>query len=67
MGLGPPGVCSRAVFMEGNVSSGGPSFLHRRADHKLPGKGLVADSLGTAAGAGGHQMTLKRKHIPSGI
>lgn len=42
MGLGPLSVCSHGVFMEGNVSCGGPSFLHRRADHRLPGKGLVA-------------------------
>lgn len=38
MELGPLVVCSHGLFMEGNVSSGGPSFLHRRADHGLPGK-----------------------------
>lgn len=52
MGLGPLSVCSHAVFMEGNVSSGGPSFLHRRADRRLPGKGLVAQSQSEAHGPG---------------
>lgn len=52
MGLGPLSVCSHGVFMEGNVSSGDPSFLHRRADRRLPGKGLVMKQAlepGTAA------------------
>ena len=44
MGLGSLTVCSHGVFMEGNVSSGGPSLLHRQADRRLPGKGPVARS-----------------------
>lgn len=65
MGLGPFSVCSHGVFMEGNISSGGPSFLHRQADHRLPGKGPVADSLskackpGTAAGPEGPPITFR--------
>lgn len=64
MGLGPLSVCSHGVFMEGNVSSSGPSFLHRRADRRIPGKGLVADSQSKACepGTDGHQMTFELRY-----